>query len=539
MSNAHGRPRPASALRMIVGPARSLPRHRLFPALLAALVTVLLAAPAAAQNPPPGQPARAGATQAEIKLVERFDRNGDKRLDAAERAEARAWLEQQRSQAGAAGAAAPRPPGPGGAPPAGRPPAVAGGPPAGGPPGAAGAPPATGRPARRPYAAAAPGVAVTPAEVPLHPGANVYDLTVLRTIFIDFEAADWEPELAAFYNTDVSVPARVTIDGTIYDDVGLAFRGASSFRMVPAGSKRSLKLNLDFVHGKQELGGYRTLNLLNANNDPTFVRTVLYSEIARHYIPAPKTNFTRVVINGENWGVYIGAQQFNKEFLNDFYGSTAGARWKVPGSPNGRGGMEYLGDDIAAYTQLYEIKTRDDLARWADLINLFRVLNETPADQLEAALEPILDVDGALRFLALDVALVNSDGYWSRASDYNIFQAEDGRFHVLPHDMNEALGISGNVELDPLVGLNDAAKPLRSKLLAVPALRERYLGYVRDIAERWLDWNTLEPMVTRYQNLIEEEVRRDTRKLYETDAFRADVENLRLFVEARRAFLLR
>ena len=39
-----------------------------------------------------------------------------------------------------------------------------------------------------------------------------------------------------------------------------------------------------------------------------------------------------------------------------------------------------------------------------------------------------------------------------------------------------------SAELDPLVGLDDATKPLRSKLLAVPALRERYLSYVRDIA---------------------------------------------------------
>ena len=43
------------------------------------------------------------------------------------------------------------------------------------------------------------------------------------------------------------------------------------------------------------------------------------------------------------------------------------------------------------------------------------MLNETPPDRLEAALAPILDVDGALRFLALEIALVNGDGYWMRA----------------------------------------------------------------------------------------------------------------------------
>ena len=51
----------------------------------------------------------------------------------------------------------------------------------------------------------------------------------------------------------------------------------------------------------------------------------------------------------------------------------------------------------------------------------------------------MLDIDGALKFLALEMALVNTDGYWTRASDYNIYQDVKGRFHVIPHDMNEAL----------------------------------------------------------------------------------------------------
>ena len=51
-------------------------------------------------------------------------------------------------------------------------------------------------------------------------------------------------------------------------------------------------------------------------------------------------NYMRVVINGENWGLYVNAQQFNKDFTRDFFKSTKGARWKVPGSPGGRGGFQ-------------------------------------------------------------------------------------------------------------------------------------------------------------------------------------------------------
>jgi len=55
----------------------------------------------------------------------------------------------------------------------------------------------------------------------------------------------------------------------------------------------ALNLSLDFAHLDQRLAGYRTLNLLNSIGDPTFVRTVLYLQIARDYIPAPKANYRR------------------------------------------------------------------------------------------------------------------------------------------------------------------------------------------------------------------------------------------------------
>ena len=66
----------------------------------------------------------------------------------------------------------------------------------------------------------------------------------------------------------------------------------------------------------------------------------------------------------------------------------------------------------------------------------------------------------------------------------------------------------GGPELDPLDRPDDATKPLRSKLLAVPALRARYLGYVRQIATKWLDWNTVGPLAQRYQALIADDVRK-------------------------------
>jgi hypothetical protein len=102
------------------------------------------------------------------------------------------------------------------------------------------------------------------------------------------------------------------------------------------------------------------------------------------------------------------------------------------------------------------------------------------------------------------------------------------------------------VSPDPLVALADTNKALRSRLLAEPTLRDRYLRYVADIAERWLDWTRMEPKVTSYRALIDADVSRDTRKLASTEAFRASAgvpgdtasSTLRAFMERRRAALL-
>jgi spore coat protein CotH len=609
----------------------------------------------------------------DTRLVNQFDQDRDGRLNAEERKAALAFVTQQNRT---------RNPG--------------------GPPGG----PAGSNRSQTPQ----PGPKLSPTEVKSFPGVPLYDAQTVRTFFLEFEDPDWEKELAAFHRTDVEVPAKLTVDGRTYRDIGVHFHGMSSFMMVGEGQKRSLVLTLDFVHPDQELGGYRKLMLLNSHEDSSFLRTVLALEIARDYLPAPQANFARVVINGECWGIYVNQQHFNKDFAKQWFGTTKGARWKIIGSPDGRGGMNYLGEDAAAYKRIYTIKTKDDPAPWSDLIKLCKVLNETPADKLEAALAPRLDIDGALRFFAWENALANGDGFWTRASDYDLYEDKSGRFHIVPYDANETFSLgggpggsggpgpggfgpgmfiapqllaqadkngdqklarveflaladswfdqlvtnqtepvnqeqfaekimdllplpgppgmggqrrangpggfdpsrflgqglftamdasrdgsltrtelkatfgkwfdawdagragslneeqlraglnavlprpnsggpggrpggpgSGGPELDPLVAANDTSKPLLSKLLAVPALRARYLDYVRDLAEKWLDWNRLGPLAEQYHALIAGDVRADTRKLDSTEAFRNSVTNgagLKTFAEKRRAFLL-
>ena len=402
-------------------------------------------------------------------------------------------------------------------------------------------------------APASPGVKLTSADVRQYPDAPLYDAATLRTFFLEFENPDWEAELVAFNNTDVDVPATVTVDGRAYRDVGVHFRGNSSFN-VGNGYKRSLNLAFAFVDEDQSIGGYRTLNFLNANTDPTFMRTVLSMHIARQYIPAPKANFVRVVINGENWGVYANAQQFNKEFVDDNFKTTKGARWKVPqGVGGGVAGFSYRGDDANSYRGVFQIKSKDEPEVWSALIDLARTLQETPPDRLEAALASRLDVDGYLRFLALDNAMANGDGFYARTADYSLYRHPEGQFHFVFHDANEMFNAGGGgrggpggggVMLSPLVAQDDTNKPIISRILAVPALRARYLAFVREIAGTSMAWDAIGPVVKQYRDLIADDVARDTRKLYTTEDFLRGTSDdggsgtLRGVVDQRRAYLL-
>ena len=214
--------------------------------------------------------------------------------------------------------------------------------------------------------------------------------------------------------------------------------------------------------------------------------------------------------------------------------------------------MDYRGPESDKYGYPYGRKSGEKDAT-VKLIELCRVLDESSVAELPAALEPLVDVEGLLWFLALDNGLINSDGYWIRASDYSIYLDDNNKFHFIPHDMNEAfrgaggpgmggpggrgpggrgpggrgpggrfggLGPGGRpddgafgppgppaeeqarrandepepnradreagrvagrdrsiaqqspLELDPLIGMDDSSKPLRSKVLAVPKYRE-------------------------------------------------------------------
>ena len=117
-----------------------------------------------------------------------------------------------------------------------------------------------------------------------------------------------------FKETDIEVPATLLVDGKTYKEVGVKFRGSSSFMMVPEGLKHSLNVSVNAFTKDQTILGFDSLNLLSSHADATFLRGVLYLHAARDFLPAARANFVRVVINGESWGIYQNVEPVNKTF---------------------------------------------------------------------------------------------------------------------------------------------------------------------------------------------------------------------------------
>ena len=363
-------------------------------------------------------------------------------------------------------------------------------------------------------------------------------------------------EMEAFYRTDVAVPADLTVDGKLYKNVGLKFRGNSSFRSVSRDLKRSMNLYIDHKHSDQKLLGYKTLNLLNANSDPTFMREVIYSHVARNYIPAFKGNFIKVVINGESWGLYSHIQQYNKDFLEDNFGTRDGVRWKIGAGGGGSGNLRYPGEKKEDYNG-FQQRTEGKEEAWKELQQFTKLLDESPIEELADKLNGRFNIDSAMWSLALE-CVFQDEGYFTRGSDYNLYLDPDGRFHLLQHDGNEVMNIPGGPgmptglsgpKLEPFYNADNPDRPLMYKLFQVPQFKARYRHHLKTITQEWITWDKIGPLVEGYAALIRDEVKKDVRKHSSYEAFekgliqtssdgRRTKLGLRPFTEGRREYLL-
>ncbi len=282
----------------------------------------------------------------------------------------------------------------------------------------------------------------------------------------------------------------------------MRLKGLSSLLTPQDGSidpKGKYPLKIDFNRfGGERMNGLDKLALSNLSSDRSFMHEQLASRVyAAMGVPAPRTAFAKVTIDGVYIGVYILVQPLDERFLKEHYGT---ADWADDGNlykcvHNGKGVCnlawhggareDYLLTDSCqpSYDDCGLVhKTHEDEPAWnhyRDLLHLIDVLNHAPAAELPEALDRVLDVEGVLRYLAATFVLSSYDSYLGKSNNFYLYhRPQDGRFTVLPWDMDGAYTGHGCTNRDDPTCGNAANAPLIGRIFAVPAWKARFEALV-------------------------------------------------------------
>ena len=385
---------------------------------------------------------------------------------------------------------------------------------------------------------------------------GLYDETIIRTIYLDFAQPNFWDLLHQNYENKIDIPATMTVDGVVYENVGVRFKGNTSYAWAAEDGEEKLSFNItmDFEDETQDIMSYKTLNLNNCFEDPSFLREFLYLHLIRKHIPAAKASFVKLVINGENWGIYPNVQQLNGDYLKEWFLSNDGSLWRADkddgtlGGPgwswgDGTAALNYLGNNVNEYQEYYTLKSSTQTTPWQDLKNTCQAVDTAPLNNLENTLPEFLDIDRTLWFLACEILFVDDDSYVHKGKmDYYLYRdLETGRMTPLEYDGNSCMMLEeadGWWGWSPFYNANDNNYPLLNRLLQVPSLRQRYLAHVRTILLELLDPAFASIMIDTYAAMIDEEVQNDDKKLYSYNAFLNEIDDLKEFFEVRYDYIL-
>jgi CotH kinase protein/Lamin Tail Domain/Secretion system C-terminal sorting domain len=376
------------------------------------------------------------------------------------------------------------------------------------------------------------------------PSTGFYDESSVKNVELTFTQTDYWQQLTNNYASKTNVLASLTYEGRVYPNVGVRFRGNTSYQRV-TGQKKSFSIEMDWRDTTQDLKGYKTLHFNNAFEDASMMREVLYCGFGRRHSPAAKANFIHLYINGQDWGEYPNVQVLNGAFMEEWFLSKDGTRWRAERTGGGAGGgggfgagtstLNFLGTDTALYKPHYTLKQANKTGVWTDLVKACQALN-TP---VEDDLKKVFDTDRALWFVANEIIFGDDDSYVNKGGmDYYVFwDKETGRITPIEYDGNSAFNSIGSA-WSPFLKETNAQFPIMNKLFAVPALRQRYLAHVRTIIEEILDPSVYNTKIDLFAAQIDALVNADPKKGTTYAQFLTDKTALKTWLTNRKTNLL-
>ncbi len=263
-------------------------------------------------------------------------------------------------------------------------------------------------------------------------------------MFATTHPANWEkPHESPFGYQYAFVHGSLELEGKNFDDIGLRFKGNSSY-LTGKDLKKPFKISFNHYDENQSLAGLSEINLNNNAMDGTLMREALSYEFFRDAgVPASRTSNALVYVTVEKLherklaGLYTVVEEIDKGFLKAHFGSAKGLLLKPENALN----LPYQGETFDRYEKIYRPKTKVTPEMGKRFVEFIKLIQQADDATFEKKIGEYLDVPGFLKFIAANAMLANMDSFLSTGHNFYLYMDPDTqRLHFIPWDLNLSFG---------------------------------------------------------------------------------------------------
>jgi hypothetical protein len=164
----------------------------------------------------------------------------------------------------------------------------------------------------------------------------------------------------------------------------------------------------------------------------------------------------------------------------------------------------------ANYLEAMALKTNENNPDYSTLFRFLGVLNDEPDATFPTEIEKVLDVDNALRFIAVSAVTVHLDNYIGMGHNNYLYEI-NGKFTIIAADLNMVFGsFSNGIPKDGLINyyIDEPTTaqvkrfPLVDRLLSYPPYMEKYHRYIEEFLEEAFALDTIEARVNQLAEMV-------------------------------------
>ena len=361
----------------------------------------------------------------------------------------------------------------------------------------------------------------------------LFDDAQVVTYKFSFYIPDWADSMEYYKELpdEPYMPAKMVYynekgDSIQLDSIGIRYKGNSSYQLASDSPKKPIKVRFDKYRSDQEFYGVKRLNFSNFAMDPSFMREKISYDIARAYMPAPRTAFANIYLEEGHVGFYLQIEQVDKKFLKRHFSDNDGNLYKA--EDNGAT-LIYRGQNQSGYKEEYSLKTNESADDWSSFINLLSRMNSAPSAQFAHEMGDILDISNCIYHLVFTMVLSHFDSYTGSGRNFYLYDdPTSGRFSIIPWDLNLSFGGHTNnwnvVSLDIVNVSNLNQRPLNRKILENDSLRQIYYDYLLQMMDGPASYDSIASAAEQIKELITEHVQADPNKFFSDSLFLENIE---------------